>query len=175
MCSSDLAALALASGRDRLNRWTPCVTEMYMAIQDAELEATFRDRLNVHSRTSSAGTDAAGWLSADIQRVILRKCTAPKTYCIEVSIRIRVHRDGETAYDRVHVYSSREGRYGEERWPGHDYWEAPVEPVSTCREIGDYCGAEGQQRAVREVETALDAIAAAVARDLSGSSTTPRS
>ena len=170
-----LAALALASGRDRLNRWTPCVSDMHAAIQDADLEATFRGRLNVHSQTSSAGADTSGRLSADVQRVILRKCTAPKTYCVEVSIRIRVHLEGEAAYDRVLVYSSREGRYGEGRWPGHDYWETPVEPISTCREIGDYCGPEGQQRAVREVETALDAIAAAAARDLTVSSNTPRS
>lgn len=78
----------------------------------------------------------------------------------------------------IHVYSTREGAsinpdgYDPSRyyrmWRGHYFWERPLDRISPCRNIADYCGPDGHQLTLREVETALDAVAAKVVRELSG-------
>lgn len=108
---------------------------------------------------------------------MLRKCREAETYCVEVAVRMKLRTgvENEILYDAIHVYSTREGsdktsnyynQWHYRTWRGHNFWERPLDRISPCRNIADYCGSEGHQLALKEVETALDAIAAKVVREL---------
>jgi hypothetical protein len=173
------ALAGLARTREAVNRWTPCLVALDAKLRGADLEGIFRRRIRFHAKASQGAALGAGGnesiLKADVQRVMLRKCTQAKSYCVEVAVRTRLWVDGKATYDQVHAYSRQGG--GDRRLTHNRYrigqgnnffWEKPVESASPCRDIGDYCGAQGHARVLKEVETALDAIVAAVARDLSG-------
>jgi hypothetical protein len=108
----------------------------------------------------STGTAASEVLSASVERVHLRECREHETLCVEIAMRLRLSEraTGTVLLDERLAYA---GPYPQQDpMPfGSRIYERTVAPYSLCAALADWCGSDGPQFLVTEIERGLQAIA----------------
>ena len=115
----------------------------------------------------STGTAASDVLSASVERVHLRECREHETLCVEIAMRLRLSEraTGTVLLDERLAYA---GPYPQQDpMPfGSRIYERTVAPSSLCTALADWCGSDGPQFLVTEIERGLQAIATQFAHDV---------
>jgi hypothetical protein len=115
----------------------------------------------------STGSAASEVLSASVERIHLRECREHETLCVEIAMRLRLSEraTGAVLLDERLAYA---GPYPQsDPMPfGSRIYERTVAPNSLCTALADWCGSDGPQFLVTEIERGLQAIATQFAHDV---------
>jgi hypothetical protein len=150
--------------------WGPCmeiisrefqyfdlVTKISRILSENGLILNLTESTEIDGVSQTAGSNIRSNLYANIQRVALRECNESWTFCVEVEMRARLKdaATGNYVYDAVHQYTfSQKGRPR-----GRDRYILPVPVSSECRELAEYCSAEGPQILRSELNKAARVLA----------------
>jgi hypothetical protein len=119
------------------------------------------------SNEGPTGATAAEVLTASVERLQLRECREHETLCVEIAMRLRLRErmTGTVLLDERLAYAS---PYPEQdpMKSGSRIYERTVAPYALCTALADWCGADGPQFLVTEIERGLQAIATTFAHDV---------
>jgi hypothetical protein len=122
---------------------------------------------NAAANEGSTGPAASEVLSASVERIHLRECREHETLCVEIAMRLRLSEraTGTVLLDERLAYA---GPYPQQDpMPfGSRIYERTVAPYSLCTALADWCGSDGPQFLVTEIERGLQAIATQFAHDV---------
>ena len=163
----------------------PCMDALFARLGTfdlgARVNAAFGNSLGLRLHTASdtnaapiaavndgeGGPSASEVLTASIERIHLRECREHETLCVEIAMRLRLSEraTGTVLLDERLNYAS--------PYPEHDpmksgsrIYERTVAPYSLCTALADWCGSDGPQFLVTEIERGLQAIATQFAHDV---------
>jgi hypothetical protein len=148
---------------------------------DASVSAAFGNslgaRLHPASGTNAApvaavnegvsAATAAEVLTASVERIHLRECREHETLCVEIAMRLRLSEraTGTVLLDERLAYASPYPQPDPMKY-GSRIYERTVAPYALCTALADWCGADGPQFLVTEIERGLQAIATRFAHDV---------
>ena len=114
-----------------------------------------------------AGAAASEVLSASVERIHLRECREHETLCVEIAMRLRLSEraTGTVLLDERLAYASPYPQPDPMKY-GSRIYERTVAPTSLCTALADWCGSDGPQFLVTEIERGLQAIATTFAHDV---------
>ncbi len=115
----------------------------------------------------SSGAAAPEVLTASVERIHLRECREHETLCVEIAMRLRLSEraTGAVLLDERLAYASPYPQ--QDPMPfGSRIYERTVAPYSLCTALADWCGSDGPQFLVTEIERGLQAIATQFAHDV---------
>jgi hypothetical protein len=143
-------AVGIVGGAHSANKWGPCVEKVSNNINGMEPEAKLHEVLsgvlktrNLALRENSEGGELArderslgakGTVEARIQDVVFRECSERWTFSVEFTTHVRLW-DVDS---------------------GRCLYEEVITPATECRQIEDYCGAEGTGFVRDALEKSMD-------------------
>lgn len=163
--------LGAISGKATDKKWRPCIEELARQIPEVNPAAVLRQKLTEElskygpsipvslEPESDFSQEAArkglkSLLQAEVQRIQLRECQERGSFCVEVTVRVRLVEVDSTNLikDIVLLYSNLSPYYlhGESRPYELQTWKS-----SPCRKMEDYCGADAKQVLREEVRTGI--------------------
>jgi len=115
-----------------------------------------------------AAASASEVLTASVERIHLRECREHETLCVEIAMRLRLREraTGTVLLDERLAYASPYPQ-PDPMQSGSRIYERTVAPYSLCTALADWCGSDGPQFLVTEIERGLQAIATQFAHDVS--------
>jgi hypothetical protein len=105
-------------------------------------------------------------LTASVERIHLRECREHETLCVEIAMRLRLSEraTGAVLLDERLAYAAPYPQQDPMQF-GSRIYERTVAPYALCTALADWCGSDGPQSLVTEVERGLQAIATQFTHD----------
>ncbi|MGB5539786.1 MAG: hypothetical protein WBO37_06845 [Gammaproteobacteria bacterium] len=156
--------------------WAPCMQRLADELRTLDIpgvlgqrlaESTAATGINNSGRTRNVTDEdnslQDGTLEIALQRIQFRQCSQADSYCLELSVRVRLTGSTKESiiYDAILTYSNGTAWYSKEE-RGIQRLQEVVQPESVCSDLGRFCGAGGQEVLRQELMKGVDAIAQAL-------------